>query len=48
MPQLARAALSGLPRETSFALYRRMADCNPNPDPRLTLGIAATQHELEG
>ncbi len=48
MPQLARAALSGLPRETRFALYRRMADCNPNPDPRLTLGIAATQHELEG
>lgn len=48
MPRLARAALNGLPRETRFALYRRMVDCNPHPDPRLTLGIAATQQELEG
>lgn len=48
MPRLARAALSGLPRETRFALYRRMVDCNPAPDPRLTLGIASTQQELEG
>ncbi len=48
MPRLARAALSGLPRETRFALYRRMVSCDPAPDPRLTLGIASTQHELEG
>ncbi len=48
MPRLARAALNGLPRETRFALYRRMVDCNPAPDPRLTLGIASTQQELEG
>jgi hypothetical protein len=48
MPRLARAALSGLPRETRFALYRRMVDCNPAPDLRLTLGIASTQPELEG
>ena len=48
MPRLAHAALGGLPRETRFALYRRMVDCNPAPDPRLTLGIASTQQELEG
>lgn len=48
IPRLARAALGGLPRETRFALYRRMVDCNPAPDPRLTLGIASTQDELEG
>lgn len=46
--QLASAALGGLPRETRFALYRRMADCNPAPDVRLNLGIASTQQELEG
>ena len=48
MPRLARAVVGGLPRETRFALYRRMVDCNPAPDTRLTLGIAATQPELEG
>ena len=45
--RLARAALGALPRDTRFALYRRMVDCNATPDPRLTLGIAATQAELE-
>jgi GNAT superfamily N-acetyltransferase len=39
--------MGALPRETRFALYRRMVDCNATPDPRLTLGIAATQDELE-
>lgn len=48
IPRIARAALSGLPREARFALYRRMVDCNPTPNPRLTLGVAATQQELEG
>ncbi len=45
--QFARAALGSLPRETRFALYRRMVDCNPAPDPRLTFGIAASEQELE-
>jgi GNAT superfamily N-acetyltransferase len=44
---LTRTALGALPRETRFALYRRMVDCNAAPDPRLRLGIAATQEELE-
>jgi GNAT superfamily N-acetyltransferase len=39
--------MGALPRETRFALYRRMVDCDANPDPRLTLGIAATQADLE-
>ena len=39
--------MGALPRETRFALYRRMVDCNATPDPRLTLGIAATQGDLE-
>jgi GNAT superfamily N-acetyltransferase len=47
VPRLARAALGSLPRETRFALFRRMIDCDPSPDPRLTLGIAATEHDLE-
>ena len=45
--RLARAAMGALPRETRFALYRRMVDCSATPDPRLTLGIAATQADLE-
>jgi len=48
MTHLARAALNGLPREARFALFRRMVDCNPAPDPRLTLGIASSEQELEG
>jgi hypothetical protein len=47
LPRLARAALGSLPRETRFALYRRMVDCDPAPDARLSLGIATTQQELE-
>lgn len=39
--------MGALPRETRFALYRRMVDCNATADPRLTLGIAATQDDLE-
>jgi GNAT superfamily N-acetyltransferase len=45
--KLTRAALGALPRESRFALYRRMVDCDAAPDPRLQLGIAATQQELE-
>jgi GNAT superfamily N-acetyltransferase len=47
LQQLAGAALDRLPRETRFALYRRMVDCNASPDIRLSLGIAATQPDLE-
>ncbi len=45
--QLARAALGRLPPQTRFALFRRMIDCDPRPDPRLSLGIASSQAELE-
>jgi GNAT superfamily N-acetyltransferase len=43
----ARAAVGSLPRDTRFALFRRMVACDPNPDPRLTLGIARTRDDLE-
>lgn len=42
-----RRALAFLPREARFELYRRMVDCDPQPDPRLRLKIAETQDELE-
>jgi len=44
---LARSAIGHLPREARFGLLRRMVDCDPAPDPRLQLGIASTQAELE-
>lgn len=44
---LARAAVGSLPRDTRFAIFRRMVACDPNPDPRLTLGIARTREDLE-
>ena len=46
MHQLARFALGQLPRNTRHAFYRWMIDCDPQPDPRLELGIAATVHDL--
>ena len=45
--QAVRAALALLPRALRFAAYRAMVDCDPQPDPRLTLKIAETQDELE-
>ena len=45
--QFARAALGRVPRGARFALYRWLIDCDPKPDPRLTLGIASNQSELE-
>jgi hypothetical protein len=45
--QTVRAALALLPRALRFAVYRAMVDCDPQPDPRLTLKIADTQDELE-
>lgn len=48
LQQLVRSALSWLPRDARFALYRRMVDCDPAPDPRLTLSIARSADELRG
>jgi GNAT superfamily N-acetyltransferase len=45
--RIGRKAIGALPREARFALYRRMVECDAAPDSRLTLGIAATQSELE-
>ena len=42
-----RAAVSLLPRDTRFALHRALIDCDPHPDPRLTLCIASTRDDLE-
>lgn len=42
-----RAMLGRLPRPWRHALARWMVDCDPAPDPRLQLGIAATQEQLE-
>lgn len=36
-----------MPRETRFAVYRAMIDCDPAPDPLLELKVAETQQELE-
>lgn len=47
LQKVTRTALAALPRETRFAVYRRMLDCDPAPDPRLELGIAVTQQDLE-
>lgn len=45
--RLARTAAGHLPREARFSLLRRMVDCDPAPDPRLQLGIASEQSDLE-
>ncbi|MBI5256444.1 MAG: GNAT family N-acetyltransferase [Burkholderiales bacterium] len=45
--QAARAALSLLPRDWRFALFRAMVECDPAPGPALELKIADTQDELE-
>lgn len=42
-----RQGLARLPRETRFALYRRLARCDPHPPADLVLKIAETQDELE-
>jgi len=44
---VARKALSTLPRDWRFSLYRRFVDCDPLPDADLELKIADTQDELE-
>lgn len=45
--QVARGALSLLPRAWRFALFRRLVDCDPSPGPELSLKIADTAEELE-
>lgn len=45
--QALRSVLGWLPARRRFALFRRLVDCDPAPDPRLTLKIADTQDELE-
>ena len=45
--RLTRSAVSSLPREARFSLYRRMVSCDASPDSRLTLGIASSQTDLE-
>lgn len=45
--QTVRRLFSTMPRETRFAVYRAMIDCDPAPDPLLELKVAETQQELE-
>ena len=42
-----RKALALLPQETRYSFFRRLIDCDPAPDERLTLKIAETCEELE-
>ncbi len=42
-----RKAISWLPRQQRFEVFRSFADCNPNPSRRLVLKIAETRDELE-
>lgn len=42
-----RTGIGFLPQSTRFAVARSFVDCDPSPDPRLTLKIADTQEELE-
>jgi len=45
--EAARRTLAFLPRDLRFALYRALIDCDPQPDPRLTLTIAETRDDLQ-
>lgn len=45
--QAVRGALAVLPRETRFALFRRMVDCDYAPPADLVLHIAETLQDLE-
>ena len=45
--QALRNLLALLPRAQRFALFRRMVDCDPQPDARLVLKVAETREELE-
>jgi GNAT superfamily N-acetyltransferase len=45
--QMTRKAISWLPKNQRFKVFRSFADCNPEPSERLQLKIAETQDELE-
>ena len=45
--QMTRKAISWLPRQQRFKVFRSFADCNPSPSRRLLLKIAETREELE-
>ena len=45
--QTLRRLFHVLPAAWRFAIYRRMIDCDPAPDPRLELKIAQTPQELQ-
>jgi hypothetical protein len=47
MRQTLRKGLARLPRETRFALHRRLVRCDPDPGERLVVKIAETADELE-
>lgn len=42
-----RAAIGSMPQPVRFRVARSFVDCDPSPDPRLTLKIADTREELE-
>jgi hypothetical protein len=42
-----RTAIGFMPQSARFAVARSFVECDPAPDPRLTLKIADTQEELE-
>lgn len=42
-----RKMFAFMPRSVRFAMYRSFVDCDPAPDPRLTLKVADTQEELQ-
>ncbi|MBW8847885.1 MAG: GNAT family N-acetyltransferase [Burkholderiales bacterium] len=45
--QAMRHLLASVPTRARFALYRAMANCDPDPDARLELKVAETRQELE-
>lgn len=42
-----RSGISFLPQSVRFGIFRRMVDCDPDPDERLVLKVAETREELE-
>jgi len=44
---MTRKAISWLPKNQRFRVFRSFADCNPSPSRRLVLKIAETRDELE-
>lgn len=47
LKKVLRLAFGRLPRDTRYAIYRSMIDCDPAPDGRLELKVAETREELE-